>query len=103
MGHLRLRVKYVFSSERVYTLMVFVNHPRWQAASAEMIETLKKLRKKVAVGFVSGSDLPKIKEQLEVPGTDCKFILAPLKLFSEYKYSACRHGLLFLREWPDRI
>jgi len=47
-----------------------------------MIETLKKLRKKVAVGFVSGSDLPKIKEQLELPGTDCKFILVPLKLLS---------------------
>lgn len=62
--------------------MVFLNHPRWQAASAEIIETLKKLRKKVAVGVVSGSDLPKIKEQPEMPGTDRKFILAPLKLLS---------------------
>ncbi|KAL9713770.1 Phosphomannomutase 1 [Leucoagaricus gongylophorus] len=44
--------------------------PARQAASAEMIETLRELRKKVAVGFVSGSDLPKIKEQLEIPGTD---------------------------------
>ena len=68
-----------------------------------MIETLRELRKKVAVGFVSGSDLPKIKEQLEIPGTDCKLILSSLKLLLGNKYSACRHGLLFLRKWPNCI
>ncbi|XP_006462069.1 hypothetical protein AGABI2DRAFT_193377 [Agaricus bisporus var. bisporus H97] len=39
-----------------------------QGASKEMIDTLRQLRKNVAVGFVSGSDLAKIIEQLETNG-----------------------------------
>ena len=33
-----------------------------------MIQLLRELRKKVAIGFVGGSDLDKIKWQLEVEG-----------------------------------
>lgn len=41
--------------------------------SPEMLDVLKELRKHVAVGFVGGSDLKKIREQLQVPGTgDCR-------------------------------
>ncbi|KAG8835704.1 Phosphomannomutase [Serendipita sp. 405] len=39
-----------------------------QAASPEMIELLQELRKKVVIGFVGGSDLVKISEQLSVTG-----------------------------------
>lgn len=35
-----------------------------------MDETLRALRKKVVVGFVGGSDLVKITEQLQVAGRD---------------------------------
>lgn len=42
-----------------------VNHPAYQDASKEMIDVLRQLRKKVVVGFVGGSDLVKISEQLE--------------------------------------
>ena len=38
--------------------------------SLEMLEVLKELRKKVAVGFVGGSDLVKITEQLRVTGNN---------------------------------
>ncbi|KAI0255833.1 eukaryotic phosphomannomutase [Lactifluus subvellereus] len=38
--------------------------PARQGASLEMLELLKELRKKVAVGFVGGSNLAKITEQL---------------------------------------
>jgi phosphomannomutase len=41
-------------------------------ASPEMIATLKKLREHTAVAFVGGSDLGKIREQLEQPGTNCE-------------------------------
>ncbi|KAF8726538.1 hypothetical protein AX14_007743 [Amanita brunnescens Koide BX004] len=44
--------------------------PARQAASQEMIYTLRALRKKVAVGFVGGSDFSKISEQLSVGGCD---------------------------------
>ncbi|KAF7309634.1 Phosphomannomutase [Mycena indigotica] len=40
-----------------------------QAASQEMLDTLAALRKKAAIGFVSGSDMKKIEEQLSVRGT----------------------------------
>jgi len=41
-----------------------------KAAEPEMIQMLRDLRKKVAIGFVGGSDMEKIKEQLEVHGMD---------------------------------
>lgn len=42
--------------------------PARQVATAEMINTLHKLRDVTAIAFVGGSDLSKIKEQLEVAG-----------------------------------
>ena len=37
-----------------------------------MLDTLKQLREHVAVGFVGGSDLNKIREQLQLAGAeDC--------------------------------
>jgi len=41
-----------------------------QAATVEMIELLRALRKKVVIGFVGGSDLVKISEQLSVEGSN---------------------------------
>jgi len=45
---------------------------RQQSASLEMLELLKELRKKVVIGFVGGSDLVKITEQLTVMGNNSK-------------------------------
>ncbi|KAF8075072.1 eukaryotic phosphomannomutase [Lyophyllum atratum] len=44
--------------------------PARQSVSSEMIETLRDLRKKAIVGFVGGSDLVKISEQLSVQGSN---------------------------------
>ncbi|KAJ7050527.1 eukaryotic phosphomannomutase [Mycena amicta] len=41
-----------------------------QAASQEMLDVLRVLREKVAIGFVSGSDIKKIEEQLSVHGSN---------------------------------
>ena len=41
-----------------------------QSASLEILELLKELRKNVAIGFVGGSDLVKIIEQLSVIGNN---------------------------------
>jgi len=43
-----------------------------QSASAEILDLLKELRKKVVIGFVGGSDLVKITEQLSVRGNNSK-------------------------------
>lgn len=43
-----------------------------QTVTQEMLDTLKKLRERVVIGFVGGSDLNKIREQLQLPGhEDC--------------------------------
>lgn len=39
-------------------------------ASPEMLKLLQELRKKVVIGFVGGSDLTKISEQLSADGID---------------------------------
>ncbi|KAJ6504870.1 eukaryotic phosphomannomutase [Mycena vitilis] len=44
--------------------------PARQGISPEMNETLRALRKKYAIGFVSGSDLAKVSEQLAVKGSN---------------------------------
>jgi len=44
--------------------------PARQQASPEMIHLLRDLRKKVVIGFVGGSDLGKISEQLSVAGAN---------------------------------
>jgi phosphomannomutase len=43
-----------------------------QSASAEILDLLNDLRKKVVIGFVGGSDLVKITEQLSVRGNNSK-------------------------------
>jgi hypothetical protein len=48
---------------------------RQQSASLETLELLKELRKKVAIGFVGGSDLVKITEQLTVTGNNREYRL----------------------------
>jgi phosphomannomutase len=55
-------------ARQVRLLTVFVSATfKWQqSVSLEMLELLKELRKKVAIGFVGGSDLVKITEQLTV-------------------------------------
>lgn len=47
-----------------------------QDVSPEMLDLLQQLRKKVVIGFVGGSDLPKQQEQLGVHGRkgNCRFI-----------------------------
>ncbi|KXN81549.1 Phosphomannomutase [Leucoagaricus sp. SymC.cos] len=56
-----------------------------QSASPEMINTLKELRKKVVVGFVGGSNLAKITEQLQTPGTN---------VLEEFDYAFAENGLI---------
>jgi len=41
-----------------------------------MIETLRALRKKVVIGFVGGSDLKKIREQLQIGTEDGMNVLS---------------------------
>ena len=57
------RVCYLFKL-RIRSLMVL------QDASPEMIELLRELRKEFVIGFVGGSDLKKIQEQLGVTGNN---------------------------------
>ncbi|KAH9034674.1 eukaryotic phosphomannomutase [Lactarius hengduanensis] len=44
--------------------------PARQSVSPEMLQLLKELRKKVVIGFVGGSDLVKISDQLSIPGSN---------------------------------
>jgi phosphomannomutase len=46
-----------------------------QSASAEILDLLKELKKKVVIGFVGGSDLVKITEQLNVRGNNSEYEL----------------------------
>ena len=52
-----------------------------------MLELLSELRKKVVIGFVGGSDLPKISEQLSTdgspgqPGRNLSSVALPLNRF----------------------
>lgn len=72
------------------SLTTFTFHPHEQKASAEILEFLKTLRKKVYIGMVGGSDLVKQKEQL---GEDCKFVACWLSCFAllcfAYQRAAC--------------
>ncbi|KAI5894980.1 eukaryotic phosphomannomutase [Schizophyllum commune H4-8] len=58
--------------------------PARQGISPEMLEVLRDVRKKVVIGFVGGSDLVKITEQLQVPGID---------VLSEWDYGFAENGL----------
>ncbi|KDR67982.1 hypothetical protein GALMADRAFT_257531 [Galerina marginata CBS 339.88] len=58
--------------------------PARQAVSSDMLETLRALRKKLAIGFVGGSDLVKITEQLQT-GTD--------NILDEFDFAFAENGL----------
>ncbi|KAF9451338.1 phosphomannomutase [Macrolepiota fuliginosa MF-IS2] len=58
--------------------------PARQQASKEMIETLRDLRKQVVIGFVGGSDLVKITEQLEAAGNS---------VINDFDYAFAENGL----------
>ncbi|KIM44858.1 hypothetical protein M413DRAFT_442829 [Hebeloma cylindrosporum] len=58
--------------------------PARQAASPEMIETLRALRKKLVIGFVGGSDFKKIREQLQTGTED---------VVHEFDYCFAENGL----------
>jgi phosphomannomutase len=45
-----------------------------------MLELLRELRKKTAIGFVGGSDLVKITEQLGVHGSSRTYVLVILNI-----------------------
>jgi len=58
--------------------------PARQVASPQMIEALRKLRKKVVIGFVGGSDFAKITEQLQTGETN---------ILDEFDYAFAENGL----------
>jgi len=62
--------------------------PARQLVSPEMITVLKDLRKKVCIGFVGGSDLVKISEQLSVNGSN---------VVEEFDFSFAENGLTAYR------
>jgi len=55
-----------------------------QSVSLEMLEILKELRKEVVIGFVGGSDLVKISEQLNINGSNGKYQLPAPFLIRTY-------------------
>lgn len=58
--------------------------PARQSVSPEMIDTLRALRKKVVIGFVGGSDLVKISEQLSFKGSN---------VVDDFDYAFAENGL----------
>jgi len=63
-----------------------------QTVSPEMVEILRALRKKVAVGVVGGSDLVKISEQLAVPGSS---------VTEEFDYTFAENGLTAFKQGKE--
>jgi phosphomannomutase len=55
-----------------------------QTVSPEMLETLRAIRKKLAIGFVGGSDLVKITEQLQT---------GPENILDEFDFAFAENGL----------
>ncbi|KAF8899612.1 phosphomannomutase [Gymnopilus junonius] len=58
--------------------------PARQSASPEMVETLRALKKKAVIGFVGGSDLVKITEQLQT---------GPENVLDQFDYGFAENGL----------
>jgi len=56
-----------------------------QRVSPEMVETLRALRKKMIIGFVGGSDLVKITEQLQLENAS---------VFDEFDYGFAENGVI---------
>ncbi|KAI0060958.1 eukaryotic phosphomannomutase [Artomyces pyxidatus] len=81
-----------FSDRPLKTLVLFdvdgTLSPARRVASAEMIELLRELRKKVVIGFVGGSDLVKISEQLAVGGAN---------VVEEFDFAFAENGLTAYR------
>jgi hypothetical protein len=77
-----------------------------QSASPEMLELLKELKKKVVIGFIGGSDLVKITEQLTVMGNngECE-IPVPHRVTPLWNLGPSHRRFRFRvrREWPDSI
>jgi len=78
-----------FSDRPLKKLVLFdvdltLSLPR-QHATQEMLDLLKELKKKVVIGFVGGSNLVKIAEQLDVPGT---------KAVDMFDYGFAENGLV---------
>jgi len=77
-----------------------------QVASPEIIETLRSLRKKLVIGFVGGSDLAKITEQLQtgdtnstrlVSSTNLLMKIISLLVLDEFDYAFAENGLTAFR------
>jgi len=62
--------------------------PARQSASAEILDLLNELRKKVVIGFVGGSDLVKITEQLSVRGNN---------IIDDFDFAFAENGLTAYR------
>ncbi|KAK0469936.1 eukaryotic phosphomannomutase [Desarmillaria tabescens] len=58
--------------------------PARQTASPEMIQVLRELRTKIVIGFIGGSDLVKISEQLSVDGSN---------VVEDFDYAFAENGL----------
>ncbi|PBK99356.1 eukaryotic phosphomannomutase [Armillaria gallica] len=81
-------VSSVFADRPHKKLLLFdvdetLSHAR-QPASPEMIQVLRELRKKSVIGFVGGSDLVKISEQLSVHGSNA---------LEDFDYAFAENGL----------
>ncbi|WFD21892.1 phosphomannomutase [Malassezia equina] len=63
--------------------------PARQQVSDAMLDTLKALREQVVIGFVGGSDLSKIREQLQLPGH--------ADIVTQFDYGFAENGLTAYR------
>ncbi|KAI3626378.1 hypothetical protein CBS9595_001739 [Malassezia furfur] len=70
--------------------------PARQTVSPEMLDVLKKLRDYTATGFVGGSDLDKIREQLQLPGAENCTCEANAVL-EDFDYGFAENGLTAYR------
>ncbi|KAG7443659.1 eukaryotic phosphomannomutase [Guyanagaster necrorhizus] len=81
-------VSSVFADRPLKKLLLFdvdgTLTPARQAASPEMIQVLRELRTKIVIGFVGGSDLAKISEQLSVDGSN---------VVEDFDYAFAENGL----------
>ncbi|WFD42672.1 phosphomannomutase [Malassezia psittaci] len=63
--------------------------PARQSVSPKMLQVLKELRDHTATGFVGGSDLQKIREQLQLPGAE--------NFLNDFDYGFAENGLTAYR------
>ncbi|KAN0121217.1 Eukaryotic phosphomannomutase [Russula decolorans] len=81
-----------FSDRPIKKLLLFdvdgTLTPARQAASPEILDLLKELKKKVVIGFVGGSDLVKITEQLSIRGNN---------IIDDFDFAFAENGLTAYR------